>query len=281
MEIPESRLLDQLEAAVSATLLRESTDQVGTLHLRARADQPHPLPRTRRHPPRPAAPARRARARGRSTASDADDALADLALHWRLATCRSTGPRRPTTRSRAGRRALDSLAPSEAVKLFSDALELLGAEDTRRPVRGADRARRSAASQTGDPAPIARRCSTPRGSRQRSTTPSGPRERRWPTAAADSRAPSVRSISERVAAIERALELDRRPRPARAAAVAAARSSCSTSPTPAPPSARRAGARARAARSDRPRTTARVLERLALRVRVARIRCARRLAHLR
>jgi hypothetical protein len=47
-------------------------------------------------------------------------------MHWRLATVSVDRPRAAGYSLRAGRRALDSLAPSEAAKLFGDALEMLG-----------------------------------------------------------------------------------------------------------------------------------------------------------
>ena len=47
-------------------------------------------------------------------------------MHWRLATRSVDVDKAARYAMRAGRRALDSLAPSEAATLFSDALELLG-----------------------------------------------------------------------------------------------------------------------------------------------------------
>ena len=58
--------------------------------------------------------------------ADSDEHLGELALHWRLATV-SVGRQKAAGYSlRAGRRALDGLAPSEAAKLFGDALDMLG-----------------------------------------------------------------------------------------------------------------------------------------------------------
>ena len=58
--------------------------------------------------------------------ADSDEHLGELALHWRLATVSVDRPRAAGYSLRAGRRALDSLAPSEAAKLFGDALDMLG-----------------------------------------------------------------------------------------------------------------------------------------------------------
>jgi hypothetical protein len=127
VEISEARLLDELEAAVQAALLRESTDQVGrrTVHVRARADQPHALSGARGDSPRAAAPPS---SRGHRAAArrDSDEHLGELALHWRLATVSVDRPRAAGYSLRAGQRALDNLAPSEAAKLFGEARDMLG-----------------------------------------------------------------------------------------------------------------------------------------------------------
>jgi class 3 adenylate cyclase len=127
--MPESRLLDQLEAATSATLLRESTDEVGRFtfeHALINHTLYQGLGGTRRarlhH--------RVAIALETLYGTDSDDHLTDLAMHWRLATGTGDAAKATSYSIRAGRRALDSLAPSEAVKLFGDALELLGPRET-------------------------------------------------------------------------------------------------------------------------------------------------------
>ena len=63
--------------------------------------------------------------------TDSGEQLAELALHWRLATVSVDRTKAARYAVRAGRQALDSLAPSEAAKLFADALELLGTGDDR------------------------------------------------------------------------------------------------------------------------------------------------------
>ena len=139
VEIDETALLDQLEAAVQASLLRESTDQVGRFTFE-HALINHTLYEG-------LGGSRRARVhQGIAEAledlygTDSGEQLAELALHWRLATVSVDKTKAARYAVRAGRQALDSLAPSEAAKLFADALELLGTDAHGRAVRGADRA---------------------------------------------------------------------------------------------------------------------------------------------
>jgi class 3 adenylate cyclase len=129
VEIPESRLLDQLERAVGATLLRESTDHVGRFtfeHALINHTLYQGLGGTRRarlhH--------RVALALEALHGTESDEQLTDLAMHWRLATVTVDTSKAAGYSIRAGRRALDRLAPSEAARLFSDALELVGAQGT-------------------------------------------------------------------------------------------------------------------------------------------------------
>ena len=125
VEMSEARLLDQLEAAVQASLLRESTEVVG------RFDFEHALINHTLY--QGLGGTRRARLHHRVAeaieqlyGTDSDEHLGELALHWRLATVSVDRPRAAGYSLRAGRRALDSLAPSEAAKLFGDALDMLG-----------------------------------------------------------------------------------------------------------------------------------------------------------
>ena len=103
----------------------------------------------------------------------------ELALHWRLAAVSVDRAKAADYACRAGQRALDLLAPREAVKLFGDAVELTATVDSSERCRGADRARRGTAPDrrrhlprdaTGGLADRLR----PRRSRARRT--SGPRE---------------------------------------------------------------------------------------------------------
>ena len=125
VEMSEVRLLDVLEAAVQASLLRESTELVG------RFDFGHALINHTLYQGLGAT--RRARLHHRVAEAieqlygiDSDEHLGELAMHWRLATVSVDRPRAAGYSLRAGRRALDSLAPSEAARLFGDALEMLG-----------------------------------------------------------------------------------------------------------------------------------------------------------
>ena len=61
---------------------------------------------------------------------DPGEHLAELALHWRLAAVSVDKAKAADYALRAGQRALESLAPAEAVKLFADAVELMGDADS-------------------------------------------------------------------------------------------------------------------------------------------------------
>jgi class 3 adenylate cyclase len=119
----ESELLDRLEAAVAASLLDESTERVGRfrfVHALINQTLYEGLGATRRS----SMHHRVALALEELYGQDPREHVAELALHWRLAAVDERKAAHYATR--AGRRALDSLAPAEAAKLFADALELLG-----------------------------------------------------------------------------------------------------------------------------------------------------------
>ena len=161
--------------------------------------------------PRADAPAGRRGARG-LYGTDSDEQLAELALHWRLATVSVDKAKAARYSLRAGRRALDSLAPSEAAKLFGDALELLGEgehDERCEALIGLGEAQQ----QTGVPA---YRETLLEASGIASEL--GDAELAARAALANNRgfASGVGEVDmERVAAIERALELDDPPQPAR------------------------------------------------------------------
>lgn len=125
VEVSESRLLDHLESAVASALLVESTEYVGRFQFS------HGLINQTLY--ETLGPTRRARMHHRVALAleelcgpDPGERVGELALHWRLATA-AVDPRRAASySSRAGQRALENLAPAEAVRRFSDALELLG-----------------------------------------------------------------------------------------------------------------------------------------------------------
>jgi class 3 adenylate cyclase/tetratricopeptide (TPR) repeat protein len=129
LEIEESRLLDHLEAAVAASLLAESSERVGQFRFA------HALVNQTLYEGLGAT--RRARMHGRVAQAlenlygeDPGERLSELALHWRLAAVAVDKAKAANYALRAGQRALDSLAPAEAVRLFADAVELIGDVDS-------------------------------------------------------------------------------------------------------------------------------------------------------
>lgn len=129
VEMDEARLLDRLEAAVAASLLDESTEDVGRfrfVHALINQTLYETLGATRR--------ARMHHAVGEALeevyGAGIDEHLGELALHWRLATVAVDRPKAAAYAARAGQQALHRLAPAEAARLFGDAVELLGAGDT-------------------------------------------------------------------------------------------------------------------------------------------------------
>ena len=123
VETPESELLDRLETAVTASLLDESTEQVGRfrfVHALINQTLYEGLGATRRS-------SIHHRVAIAFEEWYGQERVAELALHWRLAG--TDKPKAARYSALAGRQALDSLAPAEAAKLFADALDLLGPAD--------------------------------------------------------------------------------------------------------------------------------------------------------
>ena len=213
VEIVEGRLLDQLEAAIDARLLRESSEHVGQFtfaHALINDTLFQGLGATRRARMHQQV----AEALEHLYGTDSEEHLAELALHWRLATVSIDSARAARYSLRAGRRALDSLAPSEAVKLFGDALELGG--------QGATSERcealiglGEAQLQTGD---AAYRATLLEASRIASTLADAELAARAALANSRGFASVIGETDEqRLASIDRALELDDPPQPARRA----------------------------------------------------------------
>ena len=150
VEISEGELLDELEAAVVASLLSESSERVGRFsfeHALINHTLYDGLGATRRARTHLSV----AEALEDLYGSDSDEQLAELALHWRLATVSVDKEKAARYSLRAGQLALDSLAPAEAVRLFADALELTGTAASRarcEVLTGLGEAQRL----TGDPA---------------------------------------------------------------------------------------------------------------------------------
>ncbi len=211
VELREAELLGQLEAAVQASLLVESAERVGRFTF-AHALINHTLYQA-------LGGTRRARMHLRVgevleglAGSDPDAQLAELAWHWRLATVSVNTTKAAGFALRAGRQALDRLAPSEAARLFGDAVDLLGHDDTAERCEaliGLGEAQRLIGEATyRDTLLEASRIASERGDADRAAR----------AALANNRGlVSVFGHTDevRVAAIDRAIELDEPPRRAR------------------------------------------------------------------
>jgi hypothetical protein len=128
VEMDEIALLDHLEEAVGASVLAESSDQVGQFRFvhalinQTLYDSLGPTRRARMHH-------RVARALEELYGQDPGEHLAELALHWRLAAVSVDKAKAADYALKAGQRALENLAPAEAVKYFADAVEQTGGAD--------------------------------------------------------------------------------------------------------------------------------------------------------
>ncbi len=209
----EDRLLDHLEAAVAASLLAESSERVGQFrfaHALINQTLYEGLGATRRarlHQ-------RVAQALEQLYGEDPGEHLPELALHWRLAAVSVDKAKAADYACRAGRHALESLAPAEAVKLFADAVELTGNVDN--PERcEALIGLGEAQLQTGD---AAYRKTLLEASRIASILENAELAARAALANSRGYASVVGETDEqRLAAIERAIELDEPPQPIRRA----------------------------------------------------------------
>jgi class 3 adenylate cyclase/tetratricopeptide (TPR) repeat protein len=215
LDTDESQLLDQLEAAVAASLLAESDERVGQFrfaHALINQTLYEGLGATRRARMHQ----RVAQALEDLYGEDPGDRLSELALHWRMAAVSVDKAKAADYVLRAGQRALESLAPAEAVKLFTDAVELIGDVDS------AERCEAliglgEAQLQTGD---AAYRETLLDAARIASTMADAELAAR--AALSNNRGNGVSSTlgeidTERLAAIERAIELDDPPNRARRA----------------------------------------------------------------
>ena len=129
LDLDEGPLLDHLEAAVAASLLAESDERVGQFrfaHALINQTLYEGLGATRRARMHQ----RVAQALEELYGEDPGEHLAELALHWRLAAVSVDRAKAADYALWAGQRALESLAPAEAVKLFADAVELIGDVDS-------------------------------------------------------------------------------------------------------------------------------------------------------
>jgi class 3 adenylate cyclase/tetratricopeptide (TPR) repeat protein len=129
VDTEESVLLDHLEGAVAASVLSESSERVGRFRF------VHGLINQTLYEGLGAT--RRARVHQRVGVAlealygaESGEHLSELALHWRLAAVSIDRAKAADYSLKAGQRALQSLAPEEAVKLFTSALDLTDEDDS-------------------------------------------------------------------------------------------------------------------------------------------------------
>ncbi len=125
LDIEAGALLDHLEAAVAASLLAETSERVGQFrfaHALINQTLYESLGATRRARIHRSV----AQALEQLYGGDPRDHLSELALHWRLAAVSVEKDKAAGYALRAGQQALEGLAPAEAVKLFAGAVELIG-----------------------------------------------------------------------------------------------------------------------------------------------------------
>jgi class 3 adenylate cyclase len=125
----EEEVLDAVEVAIESAVVVELPERVGRFAF-THALISHTLYES-------VTATRRARMHQRVAESledlygpDCDERLTELALHWRLATVSVNREKAARYSLRAGRRALEGLAPTEAARLFGHALEQLGSVET-------------------------------------------------------------------------------------------------------------------------------------------------------
>jgi class 3 adenylate cyclase len=215
VEIDETALLDHLEEAVRAAVLAESSDQVGRFRFvhalinQTLYDSLGSTRRARLHQ-------RVAEALEELYGAEPAEHLGELAVHWRLAAVSVDKGKAADYALRAGQRALENLAPAEALKLFAGAIELTGDSD------GPERCLAliglgQAQVQTGEPAYRETLLEASRIASQLENAELAAR-----AALANHRGAPGSSVygevdQERIEAIERALELDDPPDPTRRA----------------------------------------------------------------
>ncbi len=213
LEMDEARLLDQLETAVAASVLAESSDHVGRFRFahalinQTLYDGLGATRRARMHQ-------RVAQALEQLYGADPGEHLGELALHWRLAAVSLDKAKAAVYALKAGQRALEQLAPAEAARYFADAVQQTGDANNRERCEaliGLGRAQL----QTG----VAAFRETLLEASRIASEP-GDAELAARAALANSR--GYASVvgerdEERLAAIARALELDEPPNPARRA----------------------------------------------------------------
>jgi class 3 adenylate cyclase len=130
LAVEEAELLGWVEGAMAATVLAESSEPVGRFRFvhalinQTLYDGLSAMRRARMHQ-------RVAEALEELYGADPAGHLGELALHWRLAAISVDKAKAAHYALEAGRRALDDLAPAEAVKYFADAVEQTADADNR------------------------------------------------------------------------------------------------------------------------------------------------------
>lgn len=122
VDLPESRLLDLLQAAVSGSLLRENRDRPGSFTF-THALVEHTLSEDLGLTRRALLHRRIAEALEELCGEDPGERLGEIAAHWTAAVATDTAKATHYAQL-AGERALEQLAPGEAARWYRQALEL-------------------------------------------------------------------------------------------------------------------------------------------------------------
>ncbi len=123
VDLPEELLLDTLDGAVAASLLRESAEQVGRfrfVHALVEYTLYEDLGRTRRS----LLHGKIAKALEEQCGDEPGERLGELAYHWAEADASNETAKAMRYARRAAERALQQLAPDEAARWYGQALEL-------------------------------------------------------------------------------------------------------------------------------------------------------------
>jgi class 3 adenylate cyclase len=219
LAVEETELLDRVEGAMAASVLAESSEQVGRFRFvhalinQTLYDGLSATRRARMHH-------RVAEALEELYGQDPDAHLAELALHWRLAAIPLEESKAVDYAIRAGQQALENLAPAEAMRLFTDAIELTGDINSRQRCEALI-GLGEAQLQTGV---AAFRETLLEASRIASELQDGELAARASLANNRGFTSAIGTVDdERITAIERAIELDDPPNPARRARLVALR----------------------------------------------------------
>jgi class 3 adenylate cyclase len=123
VDLPDARLLDLLDEAVSASLLQENRDRVGRFTF-VHALVEYTLYEDLGHTRRARLHKRIAQALEEQCQDEPGERLAELAYHWAEAVVSADSAKAINYAQRAAERSLQQLAPDEAARWYSQALEL-------------------------------------------------------------------------------------------------------------------------------------------------------------